>query len=92
MITKAKKVQFTASDGTIHDNIEDAKRNELFSLIGAKQDMTALSALEQIVALPREAIAILKVGLPRKPRTVKTKTTKGKRAAAVNAALQDMKQ
>lgn len=71
MITKEKRPQFTTSNGRVCETIEKAKAIELLTLIGVGEDSTTSPIVEQIVAKPREAIAILKFGLPRKPRTTK---------------------
>lgn len=92
MITKAKKLTFTSTDGRTCDSVEEAKRYDLELLCEVGKDDLASKAFSVLVAKPREAIAILRFGLPRKPRTVKPKASRGRRAAAVNAALQDMKQ
>lgn len=85
MITKQKTMQFIASDGTTHDNIESAKICELKSLIGNDNEVDIEAAFTALVSKPREAIAILRLGLPRKPRTVKPKTVKAKKAAVPSA-------
>lgn len=75
MITKAKKtlVDFTSSDGATFHTIEDVKVHELFNLAGHAKDSTTEPVVQSIVAKPREAIAILRFGLPRKARAVKAK-------------------
>lgn len=72
MITKAKKLQYTVSDGTTCESIDEAKRRELLLLADnlTPDDETNRSILA-LVAKPREAIAILKFGLLRKARAVK---------------------
>lgn len=79
MITKAKKVQFTTTDGRTCDTIEEAKRIELGLLSETGQEDLASKAFSVLVTKPREAIAILRVGLPRKPRTVKAKAGRGRK-------------
>lgn len=57
MITKAKQttVTFTATDGTTHNSIEQAKIQELANLAGEVEVGTHHSILEQIVIRSREA-------------------------------------
>lgn len=86
MITKAKKLTFTSSDGEEWPTIEQCKSNELVLLTTSSDGEVSpeivsavKSALNVLVQKPREAIAILRFGLPRKPRTVKA--TKKKTAS-----------
>ena len=88
MITKAKKLSYTTSAGASYDTIEEAKTIELQILIDKCPDINGKepTALGALVAQPREAIAILKMGLPRKPRTVKAKAVKAKKPAVTQPA------
>lgn len=74
-------MQYTASDSSVHETIESAKRAELIVLCAGSS-----TPLDELVKKPREAIAILKVGLPRKPRTPKPKAVKAKKPTTTTAA------
>lgn len=64
-------MQFTTSDGQTCDTIEAAKKREILTLIGQTDVVESDHAIGLLCEKPREAIAILKFGLPRKPRTTK---------------------
>lgn len=88
MITKAKKtiLEFTTPDGEVHHSWESAKISELTALVGNDNTVDASTVINAIVQKSREAIAILRLGLPRKPRTVKAKTPKAKKQTSTQPA------
>lgn len=85
MITKQKTTQFTTSDGGLYASLNEAKERELQILIGKHPVETGKPKSEAlcIVECAVDAIKILRLGLPRKPRTVKPKSVKSKKPAAV---------
>ena len=66
MITKSRA--FVTSDGATHANIDDAKTCELSLLVDGA---IPTQDLRKLVAKSSEAIAILRLGLPRQKRAAK---------------------